>query len=160
MSFIAFVLLLKWSILLQTLIHLIDRRTGKEVETKYTTGAMVVYHHINAFEDAGHVILDVIAYNDNKLYDMFYLKKSPEASVFSKSTYRRFALPIQPDKVRRFSQIHSLPEIRGEKTLHSNSWTQFAGRCSWRKPGQGQIHNSQCSKGERGQANMPGRGAV
>lgn len=65
---------------------------------------MVVYHHVNAFEDDGHVIFDVIAYNDNKLYDMFYLKKNTEgsdvkASVYSKSSYRRFALPIKSDKV-------------------------------------------------------------
>ncbi|XP_067343020.1 beta,beta-carotene 15,15'-dioxygenase isoform X1 [Channa argus] len=83
-----------------TLIHLIDRNTGKEVETKYYTGAMVVYHHINAFEDDGHVIFDVIAYSDNKLYDMFYLKKKTDASdvSFAKSSYRRFALPVQADK--------------------------------------------------------------
>uniref|UniRef100_A0A7N6BVG0 Beta-carotene oxygenase 1 n=1 Tax=Anabas testudineus TaxID=64144 RepID=A0A7N6BVG0_ANATE len=81
-----------------TLIHLIDRKTGKEVETKYFTGAMVVYHHVNAFEEDGNVVFDVIAYDDNKLYDMFYLKKKTEASVYSKSSYRRFVLPIQPDK--------------------------------------------------------------
>ncbi|KAK2859340.1 hypothetical protein Q5P01_003960 [Channa striata] len=83
-----------------TLIHLIDRQTGKEVETKYYTGAMVVYHHVNAFEDDGHVIFDVIAYNDDKLYDMFYLKRNTDGGEvsFAKSSYRRFALPIQADK--------------------------------------------------------------
>lgn len=60
---------------------------------------MVVYHHVNAFEEDGNVVFDVIAYDDNKLYDMFYLKKKTEASVYSKSSYRRFVLPIQPDKV-------------------------------------------------------------
>lgn len=85
----------------QTLIHLIDRKTGKVVETKYYTGAMVVYHHVNAFEDNGHVIVDVIAYDDAKLYDMFYLKKNTEDNdvSYSKASYRRFVLPIQTDKV-------------------------------------------------------------
>ncbi|KAM7370044.1 hypothetical protein PAMP_011330 [Pampus punctatissimus] len=86
-----------------TLIHLIDRKTGKEVETKYYTGAMVVYHHVNAFEDDGHVIFDVIAYNDNSLYDMFYLSKLKNNPGFhddsySKPSYKRFALPVQSDK--------------------------------------------------------------
>ncbi|XP_070709010.1 beta,beta-carotene 15,15'-dioxygenase [Pempheris klunzingeri] len=86
-----------------TLIHLIDRKTGKEVETKYFTGAMVVYHHVNAFEDDGHVIFDVIAYDDNSLYDMFYLSKLKESPKFhdesySKPNYRRFVLPIHSDK--------------------------------------------------------------
>ncbi|XP_008274518.1 beta,beta-carotene 15,15'-dioxygenase [Stegastes partitus] len=86
-----------------TLIHLIDRKTGKSTEMKYCTGAMVVYHHVNAFEDDGHVVFDVIAYNDNSLYDMFYmsnLKKNTEftESGYSKPSYRRFVLPISSDK--------------------------------------------------------------
>ncbi|XP_075308477.1 beta,beta-carotene 15,15'-dioxygenase isoform X2 [Odontesthes bonariensis] len=86
-----------------TLIHLIDRKTGKEMEIKYHTGAMVIYHHVNAFEDDGHVVFDVIAYNDNSLYDMFYLSKLKEGAGFhdegySKPSYRRFALPIRCDK--------------------------------------------------------------
>ncbi|XP_029979097.1 beta,beta-carotene 15,15'-dioxygenase [Sphaeramia orbicularis] len=86
-----------------TLIHVIDRRTGKEVETKYYTGAMVVYHHVNAFEDDGHVVFDVIAYNDNSLYEMFYLSKLKENpgfkdSSYSKPNYRRFVLPVRSDK--------------------------------------------------------------
>ncbi|XP_029001361.1 beta,beta-carotene 15,15'-dioxygenase isoform X1 [Betta splendens] len=87
----------------QTVIHLIDRRTGKEVETRYFAAPMVVYHHVNAFEDAGHVVVDVVAYDDSRLFDMFYLKRSPEAGgagapVFSRPSYRRFALPVRPDK--------------------------------------------------------------
>merc|ERR1712212_186025 len=85
-----------------TLIHLIDRKTGKEVGTKYFTGAMVVYHHVNAFEEDGHVIFDVIAYEDNSLYDTFYLAKLKEPSTggnsSSKPKYKRFALPLQSDK--------------------------------------------------------------
>ncbi|XP_038581883.1 beta,beta-carotene 15,15'-dioxygenase [Micropterus salmoides] len=87
----------------KTVIHLIDRKTGKEVETKYYTGAMIVYHHVNAFEDNGHVIFDVIAYNDNSLYDAFYLSKLKENDklydvTYSKPSYRRFALPVHSDK--------------------------------------------------------------
>ncbi|KAM3593587.1 uncharacterized protein V6R79_016439 [Siganus canaliculatus] len=94
---------LKFSPEENTLIHLIDRKTGKLVETKYYTEAMVVYHHINAFEDEGHVVFDVIAYKDNSLYNMFYLSKLKENTTFlddtySKPSYKRFALPIHSDK--------------------------------------------------------------
>ncbi|XP_036934388.1 beta,beta-carotene 15,15'-dioxygenase [Acanthopagrus latus] len=84
-----------------TLIHLIDRRTGKEVETKYYTGSMVVYHHVNAYEDDGHVVFDVIAYKDKGLYDMFFLSKlntNTHDDAYSKPGYKRFALPIHSDK--------------------------------------------------------------
>uniref|UniRef100_A0A8C6TB64 Beta-carotene oxygenase 1 n=1 Tax=Neogobius melanostomus TaxID=47308 RepID=A0A8C6TB64_9GOBI len=86
-----------------TLIHIIDRKTGKEVETKYYTGAMVVFHHVNAFEEDGHIIFDVIAYKDNGLYNMFYLSKLKENPGFhddsyGKPNYRRFVLPLRTDK--------------------------------------------------------------
>ncbi|XP_060950099.1 beta,beta-carotene 15,15'-dioxygenase isoform X2 [Limanda limanda] len=85
-----------------TLIHLIDRKTGKVVETKYSTGAMVVYHHVNAFEEDGHVVFDVIAYDDTSLYEMFYLSKLKENAghdeSYSKPSYRRFVLPIHSNK--------------------------------------------------------------
>ncbi|KAL6097998.1 bco1 [Pungitius sinensis] len=94
---------LKFSPEENTLIHLIDRKTGKVVDTKYYTGAMVVYHHVNAFEDDGHVIVDVIAYKDNSLYDAFYLNRMKENSgseddSYTKPSYKRFVLPIHPDK--------------------------------------------------------------
>ncbi|XP_077480721.1 beta,beta-carotene 15,15'-dioxygenase [Stigmatopora argus] len=86
-----------------SLIHLIDRNTGKVVETKYYTDAMVVYHHVNAFEVDGCVIFDVIAYKDVALYEMFYLSKMKESpssrdTNYSKPSYKRFALPVQPNK--------------------------------------------------------------
>ncbi|XP_072516214.1 beta,beta-carotene 15,15'-dioxygenase isoform X2 [Salminus brasiliensis] len=84
-----------------TLIHLIDRKTKKEVAMKYLTGAMVVYHHINAFEEDDHVVFDVIAYDDNSLYDMFYLDKLKDeeakqsaSKAFSKPKCKRFVLPL------------------------------------------------------------------
>lgn len=64
---------------------------------------MAVYHHVNAFEDDGHVVFDVIAYDDNSLYDMFYLDKLKEQmgnnAMYVKPKCRRFVLPLS-DKVR------------------------------------------------------------
>ncbi|XP_030621009.1 beta,beta-carotene 15,15'-dioxygenase [Chanos chanos] len=83
-----------------TLIHVIDRKTQKEVATKFYTNAMVVYHHVNAFEEDGHLVFDVVAYNDNSLYDMFFLetlkqqKESGNSSTYCRPKYKRFALPL------------------------------------------------------------------
>ncbi|XP_065117638.1 beta,beta-carotene 15,15'-dioxygenase [Paramisgurnus dabryanus] len=81
-----------------TLIHLIDRKTGKEVGTKFYTGAMCVYHQVNAFEEDGHVVFDVIAYDDNSLYDVFYLDKLKDQiasnTVYCKPMCKRFVLPL------------------------------------------------------------------
>lgn len=100
----------------QTLIHVIDRKTGKEVEIKYYTGSMIVYHHVNAFEEDGHLVLDVIAYKDCSLYDMFYLSKLKEDvgkpdENYSKPNYKRFVLPLTADKVgaRHGSSVNVVP---------------------------------------------------
>ncbi|MEQ2201763.1 hypothetical protein XENOCAPTIV_017600, partial [Xenoophorus captivus] len=116
-----------------TLIHLIDKRTGKEVEMKYYTGSMVIYHHVNAFEDEGHVVFDVIAYKDDKLYDMFYLKNlkkdaGSDGSVYSEPSFKRFALPIKSDKgvgvgenvvKLKYTTASAVKEKEGKFTCHS-----------------------------------------
>lgn len=90
---------------------MIDRKTGKEVEIKYSTGPMIVYHHVNAYEENGHLVFDVIAYKDNSLYDMFYLSKMKEPSGrsdenYSKPSYKRFVLPLTADKVGAHDGSH------------------------------------------------------
>ncbi|TRY93274.1 hypothetical protein DNTS_021650 [Danionella cerebrum] len=81
-----------------TFIHLIDRNTKKEVATKFYTGPMAVYHQINAFEDDGHVVFDVIAYDDHSLYDLFYLEKLKEqmsaSTMYCKPKCKRFVFPL------------------------------------------------------------------
>lgn len=67
---------------------------------------MVVYHHVNAFEDDGHVVVDVIAYDDYSLYDMFYLDKLKEQAASNTAVmpkYKRFVLPLT-DKVHHLWQ--------------------------------------------------------
>uniref|UniRef100_A0A4W4GB49 Beta-carotene oxygenase 1, like n=1 Tax=Electrophorus electricus TaxID=8005 RepID=A0A4W4GB49_ELEEL len=69
-----------------TLFHVINRRTGKVAGTKFYTDAFVMFHHINAYEEDGHVVFDLITYEDNSLYDMFYLKNMrQDAETFDKS---------------------------------------------------------------------------
>lgn len=155
----------------QTLIHLIDRKTGKEVETKYYTGAVVVYHHVNAYEEDGHVIFDVIAYKDNSLYNMFYMSKLKENAGFhdeaySKPSYKRFVLPLQSDKVRGGVSLYVFVSIALMYRVNIPAvwkfcfgWV-FAECCCWREHGKNQIHNSQRCEGERRQTNVPGRGAL
>ncbi|XP_059906970.1 beta,beta-carotene 15,15'-dioxygenase isoform X1 [Gadus macrocephalus] len=90
----------------QTVFHLIDRHTGKEVATRYYGDAMVVFHHINAYEEGGVVVVDLISYSDSNLYQMFYLdnlrQETPDYvktnQGFSPPTCKRFLLPLSVDK--------------------------------------------------------------
>uniref|UniRef100_A0A8D2ZN28 Beta-carotene oxygenase 1, like n=2 Tax=Scophthalmus maximus TaxID=52904 RepID=A0A8D2ZN28_SCOMX len=89
-----------------TLIHAINRKTGKEVSTRFYSDALVVFHHINAYEDDGHVVLDLISYKDSKLYDMFYIQNIRQETDgfiqsnknFSQPICQRFVLPLSAHK--------------------------------------------------------------
>ncbi|XP_027540799.1 beta,beta-carotene 15,15'-dioxygenase isoform X1 [Neopelma chrysocephalum] len=87
----------------KTWFHFVDRRTKKELSTKFYTDAMVFFHHVNAYEEDGHIIFDIISYTDNSLYDMFYLKNmnkdfEENTKLTSIPTCKRFVVPLQFDK--------------------------------------------------------------
>ncbi|XP_054632134.1 beta,beta-carotene 15,15'-dioxygenase isoform X2 [Dunckerocampus dactyliophorus] len=89
-----------------TLFHLINRRTGKRVSTQFYGDALVVFHHINAYEADGHVVFDLITYKDSNLYNMFYMKNLRlNTSSFTESNAnsspplcQRFVLPLNVSK--------------------------------------------------------------
>lgn len=88
----------------QTYIHIIDQRTRKPVPTKFYTDPMVVFHHVNAYEEDGCVVFDVIAYEDSSLYQLFYLANlnqnfEENSRMTSVPTLKRFAVPLHVDKV-------------------------------------------------------------
>ncbi|XP_003917276.2 beta,beta-carotene 15,15'-dioxygenase [Papio anubis] len=87
----------------KTYIHIIDQRTRQPVQTKFYTDAMVVFHHVNAYEEDGCIVFDVIAYEDNSLYQLFYLANlnqdfKENSRLTSVPTLRRFAVPLHADK--------------------------------------------------------------
>ncbi|KAM7057946.1 beta,beta-carotene 15,15'-dioxygenase [Molossus nigricans] len=87
----------------KTYIHIIDQRTGKPVPTKFYTDPMVVFHHVNAYEEDGSLLFDVIAYEDNSLYDYFYLANLKQ-DIKERSgnnpipALKRFAVPLRTDQ--------------------------------------------------------------
>uniref|UniRef100_A0A674CF21 Beta-carotene oxygenase 1, like n=1 Tax=Salmo trutta TaxID=8032 RepID=A0A674CF21_SALTR len=93
-----------------TLIHLVDKKTGKAVSTKFYTDALVVFHHINAYEDDSHVVFDMITYKDSNLYEMFYLANLRKVTHefiesnkvnFSPPICQRCVLPLSVDKTQQ-----------------------------------------------------------
>ncbi|XP_017397349.1 beta,beta-carotene 15,15'-dioxygenase [Cebus imitator] len=87
----------------KTYIHIVDQRTRQPVQTKLYTDPMVVFHHVNAYEEDGCIVFDVIAYEDSSLYQLFYLANlnqdfKENAKLTSVPTLRRFAVPLHVDK--------------------------------------------------------------
>lgn len=78
------------------------------MSTRFYGDAMVVFHHINAYEDDGHLVFDLISYKDSSLYDMFYIKNITQdmnrfvesnEKTFAAPVCKRFVLPLNVDKV-------------------------------------------------------------
>ncbi|XP_059849119.1 beta,beta-carotene 15,15'-dioxygenase-like isoform X3 [Hypanus sabinus] len=90
----------------KTYIHIIDRKTKKALPMKFYTDALVVYHHVNAYEENNHVLIDIIAYEDNSLYEMFYLANMKlddnefknKGKSFTLPQCRRFVIPLDIDE--------------------------------------------------------------
>lgn len=87
----------------KTYIHVIDQRTRKPVPVRFYTDPLVVFHHVNAYEEDGCIVFDIIAYDDSSLYQLFYLANlnqafEQNARLTSTPTLRRFALPLRGDQ--------------------------------------------------------------
>ncbi len=73
---------------------LMSRQDGRVVGT-FHSEAFFAYHHINAFEEADAVVVDIVAYPDTALTDilsMDYLL-SPDHRTFFAGEFRRYRLP-------------------------------------------------------------------
>ncbi|MEQ2313063.1 hypothetical protein AMECASPLE_037754 [Ameca splendens] len=89
-----------------TFFQVINIKTGKATSICYHADALVVFHHINAYEDDGHLVFDIIAYKDANLYDMFYLHNMTKETDnfikankdFSPPVCQRYVLPLNIQK--------------------------------------------------------------
>lgn len=96
------------TLLFQTFFHVINRTTGKAISSCFYGDALVVFHHINAYEDSGHLVCDLIAYSDSSLYDMFYMRNIRQDistfihanQSFSPPVCKRFVFPLDVKKVQ------------------------------------------------------------
>lgn len=96
------------TVLFQTFFHVINRSTGKAVSSRFHGDALVLFHHINTYEDGGHLVCDLIAYSDSSLYDLFYIRNVRQDTStfinsnqsFSPPVCKRFVLPLDVNKVR------------------------------------------------------------
>lgn len=68
----------------------------------------MVFHHVNAYEDEGHVVFDMIIYEESNIYEMFYIQNMTQETSqfvennksFSPPIVQRFVLPLNVQKVQ------------------------------------------------------------
>ena len=60
--------------MLQTRFIVIDRRTGRATELTYQTEPLFFLHTINAYEEAGHIVLDLCSYQNAQMLDCMFVE--------------------------------------------------------------------------------------
>ncbi|KAM9729680.1 carotenoid-cleaving dioxygenase, mitochondrial-like [Menidia menidia] len=91
-----------WDPKLETVFHLVDKRTGEVSPVKYHTKAMSTFHQINAFEEDGFLMLDLCCADDGQAINNYLiqnLRQSGEAldevyNATDRAFPRRFVLPL------------------------------------------------------------------
>lgn len=82
-----------------TRFYVLDRHTG-ELVGRYESEAFFAFHHINAFERDGELIVDLAAYPDASIIEAFYLKRLQDTtSRLPFGQLRRYRLPLKGSKV-------------------------------------------------------------
>jgi carotenoid isomerooxygenase len=82
----------------------IDKVTGKEIDVKYTADSCLTLHHVNAYEDSGHIVVDVCAYDDDTALRQLSLDcmakppTDPDYQPPAQSRFTRFVLPLPDNK--------------------------------------------------------------
>lgn len=62
------------SSLFQTKIHVLRRDTGEVTTTQYVTETFFFLHTINAYEDHGHIVLDIAAYKNADMLNCMFVE--------------------------------------------------------------------------------------
>ncbi|XP_061608833.1 carotenoid-cleaving dioxygenase, mitochondrial-like isoform X2 [Phyllopteryx taeniolatus] len=120
-----------WDPKLETILHLIDKRTGEASPVKYYAKACFNFHQINAFEEDGFLMLDLCCFDDGQALDIYSLqnlRKSGEAldevyNSTSRAFPRRFVLPLHvTDDTPADQNLNTRPS--GTATCVKNSSTR------------------------------------
>jgi beta,beta-carotene 9',10'-dioxygenase len=78
-----------------TRITVFDKDSG-EIVTQDTVKAFFAFHHVNAFERDGELVMDISAYADKSIIDRFYMDnlKAENVNVPVNSQLRRYHIPL------------------------------------------------------------------
>lgn len=77
-----------------TRLHVFDRSTGARIGT-WETDAVFAFHHVNAFDDGGDLVVDLVGYDDASIIESFYLSRLEDGhSKLPRGTLRRYRVPV------------------------------------------------------------------
>ena len=77
-----------------TRVTVVDKRTGESRDAG-TCAPMFSFHHVNAFERDGEIVLDLVAYDDASIIDRLFLSELRDGAKGARvGTVRRLRVPL------------------------------------------------------------------
>ncbi len=115
-----------------TRIRVIDKESGELVGTG-TTEPFFAFHHINAFEQDGELVVDLVAYPDTGIIDDLYLDElRNETTSLVAGQMRRLRMSPEAENIRHerlFDEYLELPRIHPSRVgrRHRHVWAGSQG---------------------------------
>ncbi|XP_076359158.1 carotenoid-cleaving dioxygenase, mitochondrial-like [Tachypleus tridentatus] len=105
----------------KTRFYVIEKSTGKVLKTVYKSEAFFVFHHVNAYEENNHIVVDLIGYEDPSFLQKYKLEKL-RAGLFEEicpPQLRRFVLPLGKD-LKKGENLVTLPNTKARAVKQEN----------------------------------------
>jgi beta,beta-carotene 9',10'-dioxygenase len=95
-----------------TKFQVFDRETGA-LRGTYETDPFFCFHHVNAFERAGELVIDLIAYDDPSIIDALYLDADGPRGTVPSTELRRYVIDLDGGGVsaEKLAEDVELPRI-------------------------------------------------
>src|SRR5829696_958298 len=102
----------RWKPELGTRFTLVDRNTG-EATGPFETDPFFCFHHVNAYEENGSVVVDACTYENAQIVEDLYLDRLREGKPADRAEMRRFRIDLASRKVtsEQLAEGLELPRI-------------------------------------------------
>jgi|SRR5215207_9043492 len=112
-----------------TTFRVVDRETGA-LRGTYETDAFFCFHHVNAFERDGELVVDLVAYDDASIIDALYLDERGPRAALPSTELRRYVIDLDRGVVRweALAEDVELPRIDyGRRNTRDYRYVYFTG---------------------------------
>jgi beta,beta-carotene 9',10'-dioxygenase len=89
----------RWKPELGTRFHLFDRSTGEGVGP-FETGARFGFHHVNSYEEAGEVVVDICTFPDAGIVEDLYMERLRAGKPVTPGYLERFRISLEAKTVK------------------------------------------------------------
>lgn len=98
-----------------TYFYVVNIKTGEKLATTFVSEAFMFFHHINAYEENDHIIVDVCCYDDDKFVKTLINDKDKMAYKEWKCLARRYVLPLHTSKSEKVNPEENLVKLEYSK---------------------------------------------